>query len=79
VFGRLPSGEGDGAWRAAQKHRNYPPIQVANIGSPASAEARIYRDLGELLDEELMAGMSRAVTGWNTLDPEINELDQVAM
>jgi hypothetical protein len=65
-------------WRAAQEHRNYLLIQVANIGSPAKGEARIYRDLGELLDEELMAGMSWAVTGWTTLDPEIIDLDLVA-
>jgi hypothetical protein len=56
-------------WRAAQEHPEYLLLQVVGIGNPRRGAVREYRDLGALLTEDLLSGLSWAVTGWAVLAP----------
>lgn len=57
-------------WRAAQEHPDYLLCQVTGIASPSRAKMRVFHDLGAGLDEDLLSGLSWAVTGWRELEPD---------
>lgn len=57
-------------WRAAQEHPDYLLCQVTGIANPARAKMRVFHDLGAGLDEDLLSGLSWAVTGWRELEPD---------
>lgn len=57
-------------WRAARQHANFLLIHVLNLASPERAALRIFRNLGERLNEQHLAVTTWVVKEWSALEPE---------